>query len=217
MKNCFSAEQATVSADSDTVTRILDVAERLAMTRGFARFSYADIAAELSLTKPALHYHFRTKALLGEALVKRYSQRFFEQLERVDAQSTDARSRLRSYADIYRAALGNGRMCLCGMLAAEYETLPPAMRAAVSDFFVRNERWLTGVLANGRALDQQQMESVQVTARSIIDTLEGAMLVARAFHDAARFDASVTRLFAEVDRETPASWLPVPAERLHDD
>ena len=33
-------------------------------------------------------------------------------------------------------------MCLCGMLAAEYETLPPAMRDAILRFFDHNQGWL---------------------------------------------------------------------------
>ena len=41
-------------------------------TRGYNAFSYADVAAELNLTKAALHYHFAGKAELGEALVTRY-------------------------------------------------------------------------------------------------------------------------------------------------
>ena len=46
-------------------SRILDVAERLVQTRGFNGFSYADIAAEVGITKASLHYHFATKAELG--------------------------------------------------------------------------------------------------------------------------------------------------------
>jgi hypothetical protein len=55
--------------DARTAARILDVAERLAQVRGFNGFSYADIAAELGITKAALHYHFASKADLGEALM----------------------------------------------------------------------------------------------------------------------------------------------------
>lgn len=187
-------------SDSDPVTRILDVAERLAMTRGFNRFSYADIATELGVTKPALHYHFRTKSLLGEALVQRYTLRFFDALERIDALAVEPLGKLERYADLYRSVLGTGRMCLCGMLAAEYQTLPVHMRSAVTTFFERNEHWLLNVLAQGRVLDAAQAAAVQATARSIIDTLEGAMLLARAFDDISRFDTSAQRLLAEVAR-----------------
>ena len=46
---------------------------RLVQVTGFNGFSYADIAAELQLTKAALHYHFAGKAELGEALLARYA------------------------------------------------------------------------------------------------------------------------------------------------
>ena len=57
------------ASQAPTASRVLDVAERLVQVRGFNGFSYADIAAELHITKASLHYHFATKADLGEALV----------------------------------------------------------------------------------------------------------------------------------------------------
>jgi TetR/AcrR family transcriptional repressor of nem operon len=47
----------------------LDIAEQLVQTRGFNGFSYADIAAEIGISKASLHYHFPTKAMLGERLI----------------------------------------------------------------------------------------------------------------------------------------------------
>jgi AcrR family transcriptional regulator len=44
--------------------------------RGFTGFSYADIAAELHITKTSLHYHIAAKADLVEALITRYAARF---------------------------------------------------------------------------------------------------------------------------------------------
>ena len=58
----------TDSDNIDTATVILDIAERLVQRRGFNGFSYADIAAELGITKASLHYHFPSKAELGESL-----------------------------------------------------------------------------------------------------------------------------------------------------
>src|SRR2546429_2510720 len=84
--------------DPDTATRILDVAERLAQVRGFNGFSYADIAAELGITKAALHYHFAGKADLGEALIGRYAARFGEALAGIDAGTSAAAAQLRGYA-----------------------------------------------------------------------------------------------------------------------
>jgi TetR/AcrR family transcriptional regulator, transcriptional repressor for nem operon len=188
----------TIEAETvrtQTASQILDVADRLVQTRGFNDFSYADIAVELSLTKAALHYHFRSKAALGDALISRYAERFFQKLELIEAADSDATLRLEAYVDVYRAVLAAGRMCLCGVLAAEYPTLPETMRAAVLEFFDRNETWLEHVLRdasfeNGAVAE----ESLRDIARLIIDTLEGAMMIARAQDDPARFDRVASRM-----------------------
>ena len=189
--------------DADTASRILDVAERLAQVRGFNGFSYADIATELEITTAALHYHFAGKADLGEALIGRYADRFGQALAALDATSPTAASRLRGYADLYLGVLRNHRMCLCGILAAEYPTLPDPMRAAVVSFFDKNEEWLLSVLEQGR--DDGSLTftgSSRDTARMIIGCLEGAMLVARPYGDIPRFQDAAASLMASL---TPAN------------
>jgi TetR/AcrR family transcriptional repressor of nem operon len=183
--------------DVDTATHILDVAERLAQSRGFNGFSYADIAAELQLTKAALHYHFAGKAELGEALVGRYSARFAAALEGFDTVALSAPAKLEGYANLYLDVLRAKRMCLCGMLAAEYQTLPERMRSAVIHFFDANEAWLQRVVEQGQHDGTlHAVGSPQEIARAIVGGLEGAMLVARPYGDVARFQAAATHLLA---------------------
>ncbi len=135
---------------SDTAQRILDIAERLVQTQGFNAFSYADIAAELRITKASLHYHFATKAALGSQLIARYSENFQQALEAIDREESDARQKLRRYAELYARALRKDRMCLCGMLASDYATLPKPMKEGVRRFFDDNEVWLARLLEDGR-------------------------------------------------------------------
>src|ERR1700677_4701299 len=179
------------SSQADTASSVLDVAERLVQVRGFNGFSYADIAAELKLSKAALHYHFAGKAELGEALLVRYSQRFAAALDAIDAEPLDAPGKLAAYADLYLDVLRQDRMCLCGMIAAEYQTLPQPMQAVVVQFFVDNETWLCRVLEQGTAEGTICASgTIRDAARSIVASLEGAMLVARPFHDIGRFEAA---------------------------
>src|SRR3974390_285543 len=114
-------------ANAGTSQRILDIAERLVQTRGFNGFSYADIAKALHVTTASLHYHFPAKAGLGKSLIQRYEKNFLAALESIDRAGADARGRLRRYVGLYAEVLRNDRMCLCGMLAAEFATLPKAM------------------------------------------------------------------------------------------
>ncbi len=164
----------------DTRTRILDVAERLIQVRGFNGFSYADVAAELAITKASLHHHFPSKAGLGEALMARYAERFADALSMIDADIASAPAKLEAYAGLYVDVLREGRMCLCGMLAAEHETLPPPIQGAVIAFLDENEDWLERVLKQGRVDASLRFNgTAKETARSILSGLEGSMLVAR--------------------------------------
>jgi TetR/AcrR family transcriptional regulator, transcriptional repressor for nem operon len=184
---------------NDTATQVLDVAERLVQVRGFNGFSYADIAAELKITKAALHYHYAGKAELGHALVARYATRFAEALAEVDARLADASGRLSAYADLYLEVLRNERMCLCGMMAAEYETLPNSMQDAVVRFFDDNEQWLVRVLEQGREDGTLTFGGPPAeTARMIVSGLEGAMLVARLFGDITRFQNASAHLLSSL-------------------
>jgi TetR/AcrR family transcriptional repressor of nem operon len=181
--------------ETDTASQILDVAERLVQQRGFNGFSYADVADELQVTKPALHYHFASKAVLGEALIRRYAARFAEGLTAVDADAADAPAKLDAYADLYLDVFRNQRMCLCGMLASEYQTLADPIQQAVIRFFDDNEAWLEGVLEQGQREGSLRIPGSTIdTARTIVSALEGAMLVARPYGDVARFQAAATRL-----------------------
>ena len=181
---------------------ILDVAERLVQTRGFNAFSYADIAVELGVTKPALHYYFPSKASLGDALIARYAERFFRELDTIAATDEDARTRIARYIGLYRGILSADLMCLCGILAAEYQTLPPGMRTAVVGFFQRNEAWLEALLRDGAARRELTVtEPLDEWARLIIDTLEGAMMIARAHGGPERFDSAGSRLLASLAGE----------------
>jgi TetR/AcrR family transcriptional regulator, transcriptional repressor for nem operon len=184
-------------SNGDTPSRILDVAERLVQIRGFNGFSYADVAHELKITKASLHYHFPVKAELGEALIGRYAASFAEALEAIDSHGGDAPAKLEAYAAIYGDVLRDRRMCLCGMLAAEYDTLPAPMREAIVGFFDQNEAWLTGVLEQGRDEGVLSLDgSPSDEARTIVSGLEGALLIARPYGDMARFETAATRLLA---------------------
>ena len=185
--------------DPGTAQRILDVAERLVQRRGFNAFSYADVAGELGVTKPSVHYHYPGKGELGEALIKRYAGRFGEALASIDATTNDVHAKLAAYAELYAGVLRDERMCLCGMLAADYATLPPAMRDEVVRFFDLNEAWLGRVLEEGREQAAVQFDgSARTEARLIIGALEGAMLVARPYGDPERFQAAAKRLLASL-------------------
>jgi TetR/AcrR family transcriptional repressor of nem operon len=182
-----------------TSQRILDVAEHLVQTRGFNGFSYADIAESLGVTKASLHYHFPAKAALGRDLVQRYEKNFLSALEAIDRSAKKAREKLERYAGIYAGVLRQDRMCLCGMLAAEYATLPRPMQKEIRHFFDMNERWLAAVLEEGRRSRELGFDGTPAeVAAMLVSSLEGAMMLARSHGEPKRFRAVAERLVAEL-------------------
>jgi TetR/AcrR family transcriptional regulator, transcriptional repressor for nem operon len=192
----------SVREDAGTAARILDAAEELVQVRGFNGFSYADVSAEVGITKAALHYHFAGKADLGLALITRYADRFAGELAKLDRRRAAPAARLAGYTGLYLHVVRQQRMCLCGMLAAEYQTLPDPMREAVTSFFDANESWLEKVLEEGRQDGTLRFPGTPSdTARVVIACLEGAMLVARPYGDPDRFQTMATSLLAGLTRE----------------
>ncbi|MDE2250247.1 MAG: TetR/AcrR family transcriptional regulator [Gammaproteobacteria bacterium] len=190
---------ATSKRSTGTPDRILDVAGRLMQTRGYNGFSYADVAAEIGITKASLHHHFSTKAVLGAAILERYARGFRAALAAIDAAGLGAPLRLERYARLHAKVLRQDRLCLCGILAAEYLTLPAPMQRTIRAFFADNERWLARVIGEGRSGGSLHPQgSDEQVALMLLGGLEGAMLVAWPLKDMASFAASARRLLASL-------------------
>jgi TetR/AcrR family transcriptional repressor of nem operon len=137
---------------------------------------------------PRMTYHFPTKAELGRRLIERYELSFLQALDAIDQTSADAGEQLR---------LRNDRMCLCGMLAAEYVTLPKPMKTKLKHFVDENERWLVAVLEKCHATGKLRFNgSAREVAQLLVGSLEGAMMLARSYADVARFESAAERLLA---------------------
>jgi TetR/AcrR family transcriptional regulator len=66
--------------DGDTEQRILDAAHSVFVRRGTAGARMQEIAAEAGVNKALLHYYFRTKSRLAEAVFRRVAAGLFARL-----------------------------------------------------------------------------------------------------------------------------------------
>jgi TetR/AcrR family transcriptional repressor of nem operon len=208
---------ANTTNNQNTSQRILDIAERLVQTGGFNSFSYADIAAELGLTKASLHYHFPSKGNLGNKLIVRYEATLLAALSDIDLDTNDPIVKLRRYADLYATVLRNNRMCCCGVLSAEYSTLPRPMQEALRHYFDVNERWLVVVLGTGREAGKLTFEREPVeVAQLLVSSLEGANMIAYSYGDPKRFERTAELLLAGLapKTESPPSRKSRPRRRV---
>ena len=176
----------------DKAEEILDVAERMARRGGYNGFSFREIASAVGVKSASVHYHFPTKQDLAAAVARRYTTHFLDALGAPDSQSS-ARSALSNYIDAYRRALFNdGLMCLCGIMGAEIDDLPPVVRAEAKLFFEKNIDWLMKALGPDGS-PKAELASRERAAQ-IIATLEGAMILARSLEDNRYFDYAVKSL-----------------------
>jgi TetR/AcrR family transcriptional regulator, transcriptional repressor for nem operon len=178
-------------AETDTRTALLDAAQKLTQTRGYNGFSFRDLAHLIGIKTASIHYWFPTKGDLGRELMSRYRKEFAVALADIESRTPDAKRRLKAFVELFRTTLRTGnRMCLCGMLAVEYATLPQAVQKEIEEFFDDCERWLTRILEEGREAKAFAFEGdAQNSARVLFASLEGAMMVARAFEDESRLAA----------------------------
>ena len=183
-------------------TRLLDVAQELVQKRGFNGFSFHDIAARVRMRAPSIHHHFPSKAELVRELMGRYRTRFSALLVEIEAGVPSARRRLERFVDLFLQTFRMGeRLCLCGMLATEYATLPRPVRAEVTAFYRDAEAWLTRVFADGKRKGRLRFTGTpKSAARTFFVALEGAIIAARAFKDEQRITSAGRWLIQSLGR-----------------
>jgi len=189
-----------MSSATPTDQRILDVAQRLMQAHGYHGVSYAAIAAAVGLRKASVFHHFPTKEALARAVVARYRATVRDGMATIDQATDDPSDKLARYAGLYRALLARREhMCLCGLLAAEATTLPETVRGEVCGYFEEHEAWLGDVLAAGRAAGLPRATgSPTDVAQRVVAGIEGALLVAQAHDNDARFDAITAGILADL-------------------
>lgn len=170
----------------------MQTAESLLCSKGYSAFSYADLAKTIGIRKASIHHHFPTKEDLGVAVVQAYVERVvltFDEIERVHSPVGD---RLVAFAEWFMASAKEGRLPLCGALAAEMAVLPGRLQALTRHFFQLQLRWLQKLLDEGLMYQQiQRGADTEACSRQILSLLEGASFVDWALDDHKGFDARV--------------------------
>ncbi|MCV2367692.1 TetR/AcrR family transcriptional regulator [Roseateles oligotrophus] len=161
--------------------RIVDAGEALIQRVGYNGFSYEDVAKMVGIRKPSIHHHFPTKIELGVVVAQRYTHRFRQALLHIEGTQARAAERLRAYAQLFETTYAeNRRLCVCGMLGAESDSLPAEINAEVRRFFEINVAWLETVIALGQQAGALKVAiSAPEWALTLLGALEGAMLVGR--------------------------------------
>jgi TetR/AcrR family transcriptional regulator, transcriptional repressor for nem operon len=193
-----------VLAMSEMRDKIMATARATVQQHGYNGLSFRELAKDVGIKSASIHYHFPTKGDLGSALARRYSEEAQALFDGFLLETPDPSSLFRNYTDVFRMALErNNRMCLCGIMGAEYDELPDAVKVEVSAFADVNVAWLTRVLTKLGLADGQ---SSAERAAAIYAAVIGAQLVARSRNDISLFDRAIEtyRATGLIPQETTA-------------
>lgn len=180
---------------SGKALEILDAAERYMRRGGFDAVSFRDLAADVGIKSASVHYHFPHKADLGEAVVRRYMERFLKVLGAPDDQNETVATRIGRLTDAYRSVvLDDGMVCLCCVLGSETLELPPPVGNAVNAFFSRVLDWTDTALAS----EYGGSTVTKLKGSHIISSLQGAMILALAMDQPQIFADTVDRIEAQL-------------------
>lgn len=177
---------------SEMVERLLDAAESSIRSRGYHAVSFRELADELGIKSASVHYYFPQKEDLGLALVTRYFERFFSDLNKNAAKAKTPHEKLTAFCNTYRVSLkSSDKLCLCGMLGAETCGLPDTLGQSVSGFFAANIDWVMSILPGDMPKKKRREIAIQV-----VSAVQGAMMLATSMKDPAIFDAAASALLS---------------------
>lgn len=186
---------------TDTRSLLLAEAERLIRTRGYAGFSYADIAAAVGITKASIHFHFATKEVLASAVLDDYTARYREAIVEIERNEIHALDRILAYGKLYLNGAHQQLGCLCAAIAVERDAVPEGLRLRAGRFFEDQLEWLNGTYVAG--LEQREVSDrlvPQQAARMILSTLEGALTIERLLSGGDGFAQTLDALRESLER-----------------
>ena len=169
---------------SATRDRILEAAEKRVRGAGFADMSFRDIASDVGIKSASVHYHFPTKADLGEVLIEEYTIRFEARLAAISLE--DLQPALDGFVALYSEALVlDESICLCAIMGAEAIGLPKSINQKTKAFFQLNLLWLETLFERHLAAPEPELAAMVVAA------LEGAIIVSSASRERHIFEQVV--------------------------
>lgn len=186
-----------------TRTKLLDVAERLAIEYGFSATSIDRVIAESQSSKGAFFHHFSSKADLARALVDRYADADIAHLTgALDAirELPSARERLLGFvayfvdeADDLMAAQAS---CLYVAALTEQELISLGTTASIDRAIVAWRDAISGLVEDALAESDREPTDfdVEALADHVFVTFEGSFILCRATTDPSHMRRQLTVL-----------------------
>ncbi|HEL3259898.1 TPA: TetR/AcrR family transcriptional regulator [Stenotrophomonas maltophilia] len=168
---------------------LVQTGESLMRTKGYAAFSYADLADTVGIRKASIHHHFPTKEDLGTAIVEEYVERVRNDFAVIERSNATALGRVEGFVKAFQASATGGVLPLCGALAAEMSALPTGLQQLTHRFFDMQLDWLESVFDAGiEAGEFSRGSGARPKAHALLSLLEGSSFIGWATQSAGTLD-----------------------------
>jgi TetR/AcrR family transcriptional repressor of nem operon len=166
---------------TDSKTKILDSAQRLVQTQGYAGFSFGDIKDEVGITTASIHYHFPTKAELGVALVRRFRDGLRGALAKIAQSHEPFATKIGGVITLYDQVRVQNCTCFGSALGGEYGALPDDVRTELRAFIDDSIAGLKKIIEPSQKRGEIRADvSAEALARTWYALLQGALTASRA-------------------------------------
>ena len=179
----------------DNRERIIDAANRLFYIKGYNQTSFADVADEVGISKGNLHYHFRSKDDLLEAIISLRMQVIQNNLVQWAKEFPDPKDKLRRFAqmllneeaDLVRYG------CPLGSLNMELGKTQPALRDMSREMFDQFQHWLE------KAFQQMGCKDSQSLSTHLLTVAQGAALMSYVYADSDLLKSEYEKILEWID------------------
>lgn len=124
--------------DVDTEAKILDAAHRVFIRRGTAGARMQEIADEAGVNKALLHYYFRSKSRLADAVFRHIAAGIFARLREAAGSDAELEAKVRRIVDIYLDQLTKTPY-VPGYILSELNLHPDRARQFLEAVHLRND------------------------------------------------------------------------------
>ena len=175
-----------------TKTKLMDIAERLILNRGFSAMSIDEVIKEAGITKGGFFYHFDSKNSLVYALMQRYREKeafiFSDLFKRAEELTSDPLQQMLVFVKLFAEMMADMKRlhpgCVVASITYESQQVNEQVRNITTEIVLD---WRNLFREHLKKIDQVYSPNANVSSDDLADMLstimEGGIIISRALND----------------------------------
>ncbi len=180
-----------------TKTKIIEIANKLLIEKGFNAFSYKNISEKISIKTSSIHYHFPTKSDLGIAVIQKHYQELNQTI--IKTSNRTSLEKINLLFLYYKRLVAQQKVCIVGALTSDINTLDEPLRVELLNYSNEILKWVTSILDEGQNQNVfKSFENTELKAKLIITNLMALVQIARIEKNNESFDIMTKMILDEL-------------------